>query len=209
MVFSSIDSQGRYAFGNQPAIAHWNLMCFASALLPLINENSEKAVEQAQEVLDTFPSLYQEKWLSMMQKKLGLIENTPEDTALISELLQWMEAHQADYTNIFVALQNETLPNDAIYNSTAFLAWHERWQKRISHNTPEALQLMRQHNPVYIPRNHLVEQALEAASNHRNYTLFHQLLEVISKPYEYRKELTVFQSPPPDGDHNYQTFCGT
>jgi serine/tyrosine/threonine adenylyltransferase len=208
-VFSSIDSQGRYAFGNQPAIAHWNLMCFASALLPLINENSEKAIEQAQKVLDTFASIYEEKWLNMMRKKLGLTDVSDEDAALISELLKWMEAHQADYTNTFFALQNETLPNEGIYSSAAFLAWYAHWQKRISHNTTEALDLMRQHNPVYIPRNHLVEQALEAASNQNDYTLFHQLLNVLSEPYTYRPEFSSFQSPPPDGDHSYQTFCGT
>lgn len=211
-VFSSIDTGGRYAYGNQPGIAQWNLAVLAGALLPLIAEETESAVTLARAVIDEFPQRYTAKWLQMMAAKLGIQKITAGDQALIHELLEWMQAEQADYTNTFRVLMTETLPTEGIYTNPSFLAWHTKWQNRLLQSGKpwaECQAWMRQHNPAFIPRNHLVEEALAAASWQNDFSLFHTLLKVWAKPYEEQEEYARFQDLPADVDVAYKTFCGT
>jgi uncharacterized protein YdiU (UPF0061 family) len=210
-VFSSIDQLGRYAYFNQPNITKWNLARFAECLVPLINENKDKAIEIVTEIINSFEKNYEKKWLNMMRDKLGLYGEDSKDQVLILDLLTWMHQNKADYTNTFCFLMNEKIKNDKIYNDENFLIWKKRWEERLklNNNTPEKfLKLMRSVNPLIIPRNHKVEEALKAANNN-NLTLFKKLTKVIEKPYENQKEITDYQFPALLGDKKYQTFCGT
>lgn len=212
-VFSSIDAHGRYAFGNQPRIALWNLTRLAEALLPLLHDVQEKAIELAEEALSRFSVCYQKNWLVMMHKKLGLIEEEENDEVLIDDLLLWMQENQADYTNTFRALMMNDLPRDKIFHDKKFQTWYQRWQTRRSRNTnllASSLELMRANNPVVIPRNHKVEEALKAASLEDNLTPLRNLLNILAKPYcdEY-SNLSTYQMPAEFGKCAYKTFCGT
>ncbi len=203
-VFSSIDSVGRYAFGNQPSIVQWNMACFAQTLLPLIDEESEKSVELAQEVISGFTDIFNQKWLSMMQKKLGIVNEQESNRELVTELLEWMHTNRTEYTNTFLALQSEPTHWGSIYSDEQFIHWYKKWQQQdISY------ELMRQNNPQIIPRNHLVEEALEAASKESDYTKFNELLNAISHPYSEGKELKKYQEMPNLVDTGYKTYCGT
>ncbi|MFN3557356.1 MAG: protein adenylyltransferase SelO [Bacteroidales bacterium] len=216
-VFSSIDHQGRYAFGNQPAIAQWNLGCLAIALLPLIHENEKQATEMARERIETFEPLFRELFLQMMFSKLGIANASKKDGVLLEELLGWMQSHNADYTNTFLAIEGyasgENLQDpDRVFSDELFVDWLRKWETRVSESPggiPSALELMRKTNPAVIPRNHLVEEALHAAAHDGEMTLFRQLMLVLSDPYNRKVPHRRFQSPPPDGDKGYQTFCGT
>lgn len=130
-VFSSIDRQGRYAYGNQPYIAGWNLARFAETLLPLLHEDEEQAVQLAQDAIAQFSELYHHHWLQGMRAKLGLLDEESEDEALIKELLELMEKHSADYTNTFLALTFDRLEGTALFGTPEFAEWHERWQARL------------------------------------------------------------------------------
>lgn len=204
-VFSSIDRQGRYAYGNQPRIAHWNLAILANALLPLIAKEEKEAVKEAEQVIQTFPNLYRTRFNNMMLNKLGIVQHSIEDRKLVDELLNIMEMHQVDYTNFFVSLRynsiEEKLAKDKVFN-----AWLKKWE--IAHarnnNSEAGLKLMDQNNPVVIPRNHLVEQALKEAVE-GDLKLFNQMVEKLSKPYEQQD----LQQVPSGFDRSYQTFCGT
>jgi uncharacterized protein YdiU (UPF0061 family) len=210
-VFSSIDHAGRYAYGNQPRIALWNLARFAEALLPLLDSDPEKAVASATEALGEFPALFERYWLSGMRKKLGLLARETSDAELVQALLDWMEKSRADFTNTFRDLSMEVLPTSDRYQDTDFQAWHARWQERLGRDgrsRAEAKAAMRAANPVVIPRNHRVEEALVAAEGQDDLSVLHQLLEALASPYESRAELAKYQDPPPD-DCNYRTFCGT
>ncbi len=211
-VFSSIDTGGRYAFGNQPSIAQWNLAVFASSLIPLIDEVPEKAVEKAKAIIHRFPDLYAGKFKYMMLKKLGLLNEQPGDVLLINDLLQWMQMAGADYTNTFRYLSWNTIPHDELYGQDGFKIWHERWKERLAlHEQPEAsvLEGMQQVNPAFIPRNHLVEEAIEAATIGNNLSFLQKLITVLSAPYAHKNGLDYFQQPPPGGDGFYKTFCNT
>lgn len=208
-VFSSIDTQGRYAYGNQPFIAHWNLGCLASALLPEIASNTEEAVRLAQASINEYPKAYETQWLEMMGKKLGIAEVKASDRALVDDLLHWMKNNKADYTNTFLYLRRNVFPQDSIYQKADFKAWLQFWQERIADNRTKAQVLMDQSNPAFIPRNHLVEEALEAASNNGNMQLFQELLTVLQDPYTDTPGFEKFQEVPVEADKGYQTFCGT
>ena len=165
-VFSSIDQMGRYAYFNQPVITKWNLSRFAECLIPLIDKNQEKAIELATEIINSFEKKYEEKWLNMMRDKLGLFGMDEKDKFLILDLLTWMHQKKIDYTNIFCHLMNENIKEDKDYEDEDFKNWKKRWNERLktNNNTPEkSLKLMRSANPIVIPRNHKVEEALEAA----------------------------------------------
>jgi uncharacterized protein YdiU (UPF0061 family) len=210
-VFSSIDTGGRYAFGNQPTIAHWNLACLAGALLPAIHENQDTAIAQAQEIVNLFPDLFEAKWLEMMGKKMGIERPQHSDRPLVETLLKWMHQHHADYTTTFRMLgmpANQWLEQ---YHHAGFVEWHNVWTKRIAEqgDWQKALQLMQQNNPVYIPRNHLVEAAINEAATDNNQTRLLELVEVLKKPYNYQQGKDHFLHGPIEGDSNYQTFCGT
>jgi uncharacterized protein YdiU (UPF0061 family) len=211
-VFSSIDTQGRYAFGNQPPIAHWNLVRFAETLIPLLHEEQEKAIAMAQEALGTFAATYRRYWLAAMRAKLGLFTEEITDPALFKSLLDWMQQNGADYTNTFRALAAEALPDEPLYQQEAFQQWHERWQLRLARQPQpleEARQLMRQHNPAIIPRNHRVEEALEAAVTKGDFSVLQRLLQALARPYEDLPEYADYRQPAAPGEGVYQTFCGT
>lgn len=214
-VFSSIDQDGRYAFGNQPFIMQWNGVILARTLLSLIHPNAKVATEQAQELIHAFPDWYQTAWLDVMRLKLGLTEPDPQDESLISDLLTWMQAASADYTNTFLVLEGRMAATDARYTADAFLNWKTRWQDRLggSSVTPLASQqLMQKANPTFIPRNHIVEAALEEAGQHNRWDAFHQLLERAQQPYrmaDEERDRPYTTPPPPTAEAAYQTFCGT
>src|SRR5690625_1086675 len=211
-VFSSIDVNGRYAYGNQPGIGEWNLARFAEALLPLFHDVKDKAVEMAQEALTNYAKLYKHFWLSGMRKKLGLIEEKEEDEVLVKELLQLMEKHRADFTNTFRALTLNELDDSSLYTSKAFREWKTKWKERQALQTEsneEIQTLMKKNNPSIIPRNHRVEKALEAAVENRDYTVMHRLLDVLSRPYGYDKDQEPYCQLPEPTNIPYQTYCGT
>ena len=210
-VFSSIDQLGRYAYFNQPSITKWNLARFAECLIPLIDENKDKAIKIATETINRFEKIYEIKWLNMMRDKLGLFGEDPKDQVLILDLLTWMHQNKADYTNTFCFLMNEKIENEEIYNNEDFHIWRQRWQDRLklNNNTPEKyFKLMRSVNPLIIPRNHKIEEVLEAANNN-NLKPMKNLLNILEKPYENQNKIFEYQSPAPISNEKYQTFCGT
>ena len=210
-VFSSIDQYGRYAFFNQPGITKWNLARFAECLVPLINEDKNTGVQIATEIVNSFSEIYKKNWFAMMRKKLGFIGEETKDEKLIMDLLTWMHKNKVDYTNTFCFLMNKNLEENKIYNDESFLNWKKKWQERLkinSNSTEESLKLMGVNNPLVIPRNHKVEEALEAA-NSGNLDPTKKLIKILEKPYEDKKEIIKYQSPAPLSDKIYKTFCGT
>lgn len=200
--FSSIDHAGRYAYGNQPLIAKWNLARFAETLIPLIDIDINKAVEILEAEVNQCSEIYKKKSLEMMRKKLGIKGSIEEDNSLITKLLQWMHEKQADYTNTFKDLTNGTLSN-SVYQDLNFQHWNEQYQKRKPN-----VEIMKQHNPQVIPRNHKVEESLLEA-NKNNLQPLHSLLAVLQHPYEASNDLKHYQDPAPSSNEPYQTFCGT
>jgi len=210
-VFSSIDQLGRYAYFNQPSITKWNLARFAESLIPLIDENKDKAIDIATEEINNFEKIYEIKWLNMMRDKLGLFGEDSKDQVLILDLLTWMHINKADYTNTFCLLMNKKIENNKIYTSDDFIAWKKRWEERLklNNNTPKKyLKLMKTVNPLIIPRNHKVEEALTLASD-GDLTLFNKLIGILKNPYLANDNDLEFMSPAPFNDKKYQTFCGT
>jgi uncharacterized protein YdiU (UPF0061 family) len=208
-VFSSIDKYGRYSFSNQPPITKWNLARFAECLIPLIHKDENEAIKIAGEVIDNFQNIYEEKWLNMMRDKLGMFGEDKNDKKLVDDLLVWMKKNKADYTNTFCHLMNIKINNKKIYKDQNFINWSNAWQKRILINNnlkDKSLKLMKDTNPIIIPRNHKVEEALIAASKN-NIQSMNELLTVLSKPYENQKNIENYQSP--STDKEYRTFCGT
>ena len=209
-VFSSIDYHGRYAYGNQPDIINWNLLRFAETLIPLINKREDKAVEIIKDTFNKFNKVYKESWDSMMRKKLGLFGKKKQDENLVNQLLSWMSQNNADYTNTFCYLMKEDFVKDKPFQNSAFKKWYKEWRNRIKQNKkPDnlSLNLMRSTNPLVIPRNHKVEESLDAANNN-DLVPFHNLLQVLKKPYE-RLEKKEYQLTPPPNTKEYKTFCGT
>ena len=209
-VFSSIDQMGRYAYFNQPVITKWNLSRFAECLIPLIDKKQEKAIQLATEIINSFEKKYEEKWLNMMRDKLGLFGMDEKDKFLILDLLTWMHQKKIDYTNIFCHLMNENIKEDKNYEDGDFKNWKKRWNERLKtkNNTPEkSLKLMRSANPIVIPRNHKVEEALEAAEKN-NFKPITRLVEILKDPYSQQKNIINYQIPS-NSEKKYQTFCGT
>lgn len=207
-VFSSIDTQGRYAYGNQPYMAGWNLARFAESLLSLLDEDQEKAIEMAQHEIAEFNRLYQNQWLKGMRAKLGLLDEKEEDLALIGDLLEMMHKHQADYTNTFRALTIDKLEKEKLFDTEEFSNWYKLWKQRLSTQEESASkERMRTSNPAVIPRNHLVEEALEAAVSREDYSVMNQLLQALSNPFE-QQEIKYCSLPSPS-TIPYRTYCGT
>ena len=210
-VFSSIDQLGRYAYFNQPNITKWNLARFAECLITLIDDNKEKAIKIAEEIINNFEKIYEKKWLNMMRDKLGLFGENFNDQVLIIDLLTWMHNNKADYTNTFCYLMNEDFSIDEKYKNKDFLHWKKRWDERLklNNNTQDKyLNLMRSVNPLVIPRNHKVEEALKEANNN-NIEPVKNLIKVLKKPYIRQNKISKFQLPKKNIDKKYQTFCGT
>ena len=210
-VFSSIDQNGRYSYNNQPRITKWNLARFAECIIPLIDQDEQKAISIATETINNFEKLYEEKWLNMMRDKLGLFGEDRDDKHLIFELLTWMENNKADFTNTFCNLMDIQSIKDPIYQNQEYLNWTAKWKKRLEKNNTgkeKYLELMRSVNPIFIPRNHKVEEALKDASENKLETL-NQLLEVIKYPYKDNGMLMDYQRPMSNENGDYKTFCGT
>jgi uncharacterized protein YdiU (UPF0061 family) len=211
--FSSIDHGRRYAFGNQPQIAQWNLARLAEALLPLFDDDADRALELAEQSVARFADLYGEAQLAMMRAKLGLIDDHQDDAALISDFLGWMRQRGADYTLAFHMLSPGKIAASELNGDELLTAWHGKWQARLSAasgSQDQSIALMRQNNPVYIPRNHLVEAALAAATGPaQDLGPLERLLGVLSEPYTEHDAHHDYSRPSPDGGRGYQTFCGT
>ena len=210
-VFSSIDHAGRYAYGNQPPIAHWNLTRLAEAMLPLFDADTERAIERATASLDRFKDLFAAYWLDGMRAKLGLFTREPDDKALADDLLAWMASHSADFANTFRTLSHGAGAAGVARADPAFEAWHRRLTERRSRQpqpVAEAEALMRRHNPAFIPRNHLVEEALLAAVESHDVTVMTRLVDVLAAPYDHERDLPDY-SAPGRNDRSYRTFCGT
>ncbi len=206
-VFSSIDTQGRYAFANQPNIAYWNLGVFASALMPLLDENEEVAKAKLQEVLDRFPEAFSQAYYEMMGHKLGIANPIDEDHNLVNEGLKLLAKQKLDYTNFFTALRREGEMVNELKQEEAFASWHKKWEKARLRGASESESkaLMAQTNPVVIPRNHLVEEVLASAVS-GDMSPFHTFLKRLANPYD---DAVPLQMVPTNFDATYQTFCGT
>lgn len=208
-VFSSIDKNGRYAFGNQPSIGKWNILRFAEALLPVINENQEVAIELAQLSIQKFDTLWNATYYGKMLQKIGFHKNERKLYPLVIELLEIMQTYEMDYTHTFVKLTEENELNSS--TNEAFKAWYTKWLLAVEEHTTldEAKRIMKSSNPCIIPRNHLVEKALDEAVN-GEFAYFEELQKTLSNPYNYELSKTKFaEAPQTRFDKNYQTFCGT
>ena len=246
-VFSSIDAHGRYAYANQPDIAHWNLARLAESLLPLLDPKPDHAIGRARELLDIFPAAFRQHRMDGLQKKIGLIAHEPGDEALAEDLLAEMARHGMDFTNTFRNLRAK--PGNGPTDNPALQGWLTRWRDRLLAQPPastsaksaddadhrtvgvppassesgqdarapgnlrpptaEAQALMQQNNPAIIPRNHLVEEALDAAVTNGDLSRLHALLLALESPYADAPGRTGFLDPPPPGTAPYRTFCGT
>jgi uncharacterized protein YdiU (UPF0061 family) len=211
-VFSSIDHTGRYAYGRQPQIAHWNIARFAETLLPIIHENPQKALEMANEAISGFSDTFRHHWLGGMRAKLGLLNQEAGDGSLVEDLLDCMHRHGADFTNTFRDLASGSRREASLFRAPDFKQWFERWQDRLKRQ-PESREvsrrLMNARNPAVIPRNHRVEEALAAAVERDDYTVMEKLLEFLSQPYQAPPEEAGYHLPPPPSAQPYRTFCGT
>tara|TARA_B100001121_G_scaffold307289_1_gene328455 strand:- start:70 stop:1521 length:1452 start_codon:yes stop_codon:yes gene_type:complete len=209
-VFSSIDQMGRYAYCNQPIITKWNLARFAECLVPLIHKDQKEAIKMATDIINSFENKYEKKWLNMMRCKLGLFGVEASDKFLILDLLTWMHEKKADYTNTFCHLMSPLSKKNSLYEDYNFVKWKKKWEERLQKNNgshKKCIALMRINNPLVIPRNHKVEEVLEAAEQN-DLTPLNKLLKILVKPYNEQKGITEYQSPS-TSDEKYQTFCGT
>ncbi len=216
-VFSSIDRGGRYAFANQPLIAQWNLARLAETLLPLVDDDTDTAIDRSVDVLRTFTARFDARWGGGMRTKLGLTDGLGEDEALIDDLLALMHAQGVDFTSCFRALSaalrgDPTRARSLFAEPAAFDAWARRWQAQLSHEGADAdatAAAMDAVNPIYIPRNHLVEDALQAATG-GDLEPFERLVAVIAEPMRERPGLEDYAAPAPSSfGCTYRTFCGT
>jgi uncharacterized protein YdiU (UPF0061 family) len=218
-VFSSIDTAGRYSYANQPYIAQWNLARFAETLLPLLNPVRERAIELANEELLAFWPPFEQHWLSGMRRKLGLFTAEDEDAQLVLGLLESMHRQQADFTLTFrklcdaaVGQQHDAGVRALFANAAAYDEWATMWRSRLARESLRAgvrAESMRRANPAFIPRNHRMEQAIQAAVEHEDFTLFTDLMRVLSRPYEDQEGFEAYANAPLASERVLQTFCGT
>ena len=209
--YSSIDHNGRYSFGNQSKILKWNILRFAEALLPIIHHSKEKSIQLAETIINKFDKFWEEKYYEMMLKKIGFHCNDILLYPLIYELLQILKHLTLDYTNTFYLLCQDNLNVNQISCSPNFVQWHKKWRINILKikTLKEAKELMKKQNPVFIARNHLVDEAIKNAIN-GNIEPYNKLLEILSKPYQYRNGLDKFLRPPTQKfEECFQTYCGT
>jgi uncharacterized protein YdiU (UPF0061 family) len=210
-VFSSIDQNGRYAFGNQPKMGEWNLTRFAESLLPLLAENREDAIRIATDSLNAYQTKYRDYWLDAMRKKLGLVNAEPSDLTLAEDLLMLMVKHQADFTNTFRQLNTTSQLEKSLVSDVSFQHWQKLWKERLSRqplSMEQSVALMHANNPQVIPRNHLVEEVLEFAAQ-GNMAPFHAFIEVLQTPYSKPINEKYLSGAGAGFDESYQTFCGT
>jgi uncharacterized protein YdiU (UPF0061 family) len=207
-VFSSIDLHGRYAFGNQPNIAEWNLARFAESILPLFDLDNKKAISIAEQEINNFKDIFKNNFTKMMKGKLGLISNEIEDDKLMKDLFQLMFKNEADYTNTFVYLMNGSVPQEKLIKDKNFIEWKNKWNSRLSKNQDiiKAKELMTKNNPIIIPRNHLIESALSKAEQ-GNLDEFNKLILALKDPYKDNEQLYWSKkSSSPDQKKNTKHF---
>ena len=210
-VYSSIDTNGRYAFANQSKIIKWNIARFAEALLPVLHPEPETALKLAQACIDDFDTIWSEKYYQMMLQKLGIINGSTDLYPLVDELIALMQALKLDYTNTFFDLTEEGILGDSRMNGHEFKPWLVKWKNTINETVglDKARKIMSAYNPAFIPRNHLVEEALNDAAD-GNFIPFEKLLEVVKNPYHFEESLIHFTSSPTQVfERNYATYCGT
>jgi uncharacterized protein YdiU (UPF0061 family) len=210
-VFSSIDRHGRYAFGNQPKITHWNVTRLAESLLTVLHADADTAVALAQEALGRFEGHYQTHWLAGMRGKLGLFNAEAEDAVLVEDLLTWMHTTKADFTNTFAALADGSRANGIGGADTQLNGWLGRWRQRLARQEQteaESLRLRQANNPAVIARNHRVEAAL-AAAEQGDFGVLERLLADLATPYDHTRADPQAREPAPLGGEAYRTFCGT
>jgi uncharacterized protein YdiU (UPF0061 family) len=219
-VFSSIDHGGRYAYQNQPHIAHWNLSVLTQSLLPFLDDDPDKALASGQAAIDAFPGLYQAEYLELMRRKLGLAKPLDSDVELIQDLLGLMQEAHTDFTLTFRRLSDlaspETAPDGNVGSifelPDTFAPWIQHWQQRLANDSLEASQRqlsMYAANPAFIPRNHLVEEAILAAEKHGDFEPFHTFMDVLARPFEFDVKRARYALPPRPEQVVTQTFCGT
>ncbi len=217
-VYSSIDRNGRYAYANQPRIAQWNLARLAETLLPLLDQDEDAAVAQAQETLAQFAAQFQQAYVAGLRRKLGLREAREGDLELAQDLLERMAANEADFTLVFrrlsdVAAGAEDAPVRGLFaDPAAFDAWAVKWRERLTAEGGEAAvrrAAMRQTNPAYIPRNHLVEEVIQAAVGRSDFGPFERLTTVLAHPFDDQTDADRYAQPPLPDQVVHQTFCGT
>jgi uncharacterized protein YdiU (UPF0061 family) len=218
-VFSSIDANGRYAYANQPRIAHWNLSRLAGALLPLIDEDREKAVAMAQSALDIFPARFEEAYVSGFRRKLGLAQIRDEDADLLQDLLDRMAENEADFTLTFRRLSDaaaggaeaDARVGELFADPAAFTQWVQKWRQRLAAEDvapADRAAAMKSVNPAFIPRNHRI-QAIITAAQTSDFKPFEALNAVLSKPYSDQPEFAEYRDPPQPDEVVHRTFCGT
>ena len=217
-VFSSIDAHGRYAFGNQPLIAQWNMACFANSLLVLIDKDTEKATAKAQKVINNFPNKMGEAVMNVMCKKIGLDGTKTNSHETLTKLLKIMLDNKSDYTLTFLYLSDiikgkgDNLFKQQFLKPNQISNWLKEWKELIKDQNlaKKAIALsMEGSNPVFIPRNHLVERAIEAAVESNDFSEMKTLLTILSKPYEEQSKYDEYMKPPKPHEVVHQTFCGT
>ncbi|NQV28374.1 MAG: YdiU family protein [Rhodopirellula sp.] len=214
-VFSSIDRDGRYAFGNQGPIALWNLTRFAETLLPLLHEDQNKSIAEAEAALDRYSSLHQNSLQERFAAKIGIRDGDTSDWNLVKTLLAAMAEGEADFTLVFRHLSDalESGDNQSVTclfrQPEAITEWLKTWRASLHDvDRSESLALMRRSNPVYIPRNHRIEEAIKAG-NHGDYSLFHRLNDVLQQPFTSQAEFTEYEAAPAPHEVVQATFCGT
>jgi uncharacterized protein YdiU (UPF0061 family) len=216
-VFSSIDQTGRYAYRNQPEIIRWNLACFASCLLPLINEDEKKAISLAQNAVDEFPSLYKSYWIKIFRNKIGLAKEYENDEELINALLNLMEINKTDFSLTFRSLSKLVINNNDMQFKNYFLNqnkindWIDKWKNRLSledKDNKNIFKFINSINPAYIPRNHIIEEIISEALK-GDYSYFEMLNKVLTKPYDEQKQYKNYKRSPDANQIVTQTFCGT
>jgi len=218
-VFSSIDHQGRYAYANQPRIAAWNLARLAETLLPLLDEDLEKAIAQAEAVIAGFSATFEASFVAGMRKKLGLLTAQEGDQELARDFLNLLAAHEVDFTLAFRRLGDAVASPDAdtlirtfFADSQAYDAWAARWRQRLAQDGQDSSgrrAIMHAANPAFIPRNHRVEAVIQAAVQRDDFKPFEELLAVLSTPFEEQPALAHYMDPPATHERVCQTFCGT
>jgi uncharacterized protein YdiU (UPF0061 family) len=219
-VFSSIDTGGRYAYGNQPRIAHWNLVRLAQALLPLLGEDEDRSLASARAAIDAFPAQFETELFSGLLRKIGIVEAQDGDVALAGDLLERMAANKVDFTLLFRRLCDSAERGDEadgptrslFENPLSFDEWAAKWRERLARDPQRAVEravLMRGNNPAFIPRNHRVEAVIAAAQQRADFAPLEELLRVLGAPYEDQPSYSHYADAPKADEVVRQTFCGT
>ncbi len=217
-VFSSIDRFGRYAFSNQPKIAQWNLLSLGSAIAFLFDENEEKAMQLCQKTLEGFANQFNKFWITNTHVKLGIIDSKDEHLDLIQTLFNLMQKHFADFTITFKLLgdaideKSDLTELNKIFNDDLeFKNWLKNWRELLQNQGDilKSQKLMKKNNPVVIPRNHKVEEAIDMAVDEGNFSKMNKLIDILSKPYAESEENLEYQKPPTEKEKVRETFCGT